>query len=653
MSQTVVDSNVFEVLRILLKERTVSASGLASSLSISEKAVRLRVNLAKDFLQEQGLGTIEKKPRIGMMLVADANQIRQMENLLSETPVISLCGHNRVNMVICRLFLLSQGQALTTRQLADSLYLSSPTVLKAVREAREYLESTGLRVINEHGRGFYLEGPENEYRTAFAEFIQNRLPEQESKEFLQQYFYGLDLNGIMNAIQRIQQEWNCKLSSASFQNALILCGLACRRQGLKTKLYIPQEDARLLTQYSEYLFAAEILKSVSALTGIEFPEEEIIFLAIRIICFGFVKPSDKQPVWQSIEQYDATLAEFVDELVDTLSQILEKDLSMDKQFRESLAYHLRSAVFRLRHGDQQKNTLLPYIRQEYRQLFKVSWYLSLLFEKHFGIQITEDELGYVVLLIQAALERKRSSCTVAVIADFSRSYASLVCQRLRKYLPEITTIHVVSRYDSTDPDCRDADFILSRAPIHQKDSRIIMIGNLLEDQYMTELMERIRQARLERQTSACRFSPICHPLFHPELIFTKVKIDTKERLLQHMCREMEQLGFVKSGFYESVMQRENLVSTYIGDNVSLPHGNPEFVNQSIVAIAVLDHPVSWDGESESGVVVLLGMKLSTREDKKRAQVFYKELVALLEQKDELDKLKQMDSAFDLYTNLIK
>lgn len=60
MSQTVVDSNVFEVLRILLKERTVSASGLASSLSISEKAVRLRVNLAKDFLQEQGLGTIEK-----------------------------------------------------------------------------------------------------------------------------------------------------------------------------------------------------------------------------------------------------------------------------------------------------------------------------------------------------------------------------------------------------------------------------------------------------------------------------------------------------------------------------------------------------------------------------------------------------------------
>ena len=236
MSQTVVDSNVFEVLRILLKERTVSASGLASSLSISEKAVRLRVNLAKDFLQEQGLGTIEKKPRIGMTLVADANQIRQMENLLSETPVISLCGHNRVNMVICRLFLLSQGQALTTRQLADSLYLSSPTVLKAVREAREYLESTGLRVINEHGRGFYLEGPENEYRTAFAEFIQNRLPEQESKEFLQQYFYGLDLNGIMNAIQRIQQEWNCKLSSASFQNALILCGLACRRQGLKTKL---------------------------------------------------------------------------------------------------------------------------------------------------------------------------------------------------------------------------------------------------------------------------------------------------------------------------------------------------------------------------------------------------------------------------------
>ncbi|WP_276812926.1 BglG family transcription antiterminator [Faecalibaculum rodentium] len=653
MSQTTLDSNVNELLRILLREQTASASSLASSLGISEKAVRLRIRMAEEFLQTNNLGSIEKRPRVGMTLNADSEQLQRLKHYLNNVPVSVSPGSNRVNEVIARLFLLGKGQTITTRQLSDSLYLSSPTILKTVREARQLLEPLGLQIINEHGRGLYLEGPENEYRTALAEFVQNRLASDEAETFLKKYFYGLDLDGILHVIQRIQQEWNCQLSTASFQNALILCGLACRRQGLKTKLYIPQEDVRILEQYSEYMFAAEILKAVSTLTGIQFTKEEVSFLAIRIICFGFVKPSDKQPVWKSIDQYDQTLAKFVDDLVENLSQILEKDLASDSQFRESLAYHLRSAIFRLRHGDQQKNSLLPYIKQEYHQLFKVSWYLSLLFEKYFAIQITEDELGYVVLLIQAALERRRSSCTVAVVADFSRSYASLITQRLRKYMPEITAIHIVSRYDPMDPDCRQADFILSRISIEQKDPRIIMIGNLLEDRYMTELMERLRQARLGRRVRTHRFSPICHPLFHPELTFVSVKASTKEEVLHEMCEVMEKQGFVKPGFYESVMQRENLVSTYIGDGVSLPHGNPEFVNQSKVAIAVLDHPVLWDHEEKSQFVVLLGMKLSTPEDKERAQVFYKELIALLEQKDELKKLKELESAFDLYTNLIR
>ena len=52
-------------------------------------------------------------------------------------------------------------------------------------------------------------------------------------------------------------------------------------------------------------------------------------------------------------------------------------------------------------------------------------------------------------------------------------------------------------------------------------------------------------------------------------------------------------------------------------------------------------------------MILLGMKLSTREDKERAQVFYKELIALLEQKEELARFRRMNSAFDMYTCLIQ
>ena len=72
MSLTAVDSSVYDLLKILIREQTASASGLASSLGISEKAVRNRVQQAEQFLKENSLGTIEKRPRVGMTLNADS-----------------------------------------------------------------------------------------------------------------------------------------------------------------------------------------------------------------------------------------------------------------------------------------------------------------------------------------------------------------------------------------------------------------------------------------------------------------------------------------------------------------------------------------------------------------------------------------------------
>ena len=646
MSQTPLDSTVRELLKLLTRQDTVTAAGLAQKLHISEKAVRNRLAAAQEYLDENDLGTIVKKPRISISLEAKSEQIRQLELLLEKMPGRS----DRVTLVLEELFLLGKGQTLTTRYLSDKLYLSGPTVLKTVKEAEKSLARHNVRIINEHGKGFYLAAHENDYRTAFVDFVQNHPDPEERNAFVQRCFYGLDLKAIDRVIQDVQRAWNCRFAAPSFQNVSILCALACQRS--QQQLYIPQGDARLLESYSEFAFAGEILKSLSRLFQIRFSEEEVSFLTIQIMCFGFAS-GGRLSAGETIEKYDQTLLQFVDELADTASDYLETDLRNDKGLKESLAYHLRSAVFRLRHGDEQTNPLLPYIKSEYSQLFRFSWFAGMLFEKYFAVQMTEDELGYVVLLIQAALERSRTTCSVAVVADFSRSYASLVLQRIKKYLPEVTNIHIISRYDLSDPVCKSADFILSRQPIEAKDVRIIPIGNLLEDRYMTELVTRIHTLRQHNPTPSSSFSPICQPLFSPDLVKTGLEAATKEEVLQMLAEEMEKQGFVKKGFYESVMKREELVSTSVGNGIAIPHGNPDFVNQSRVAFAVLKKPVTWDNTESVWLVVLLGMKMAGHEEVKRAQIFYKELISLLEQPESLARLQGADSAMTLYQYLIQ
>ena len=646
MSQTNLENTVHELLKTLLKQPTVTAASLAKELRISEKAVRNRIPAAEEFLEENGLGTIVKKPRIGMSLAATPEQMRQLELLLEKTPTAT----ERVTFVLEELFLQSEGQKLTTRDLCDKLYLSGPTVLKTVKEAEKLLSAHDVRIINEHGKGFYLSGHENDYRAAFMEFVRTQLKGDERKKFLNRCFYGLDLAAIDHVIQDVQRTWNCRFAAPSFENVSILCALACKRS--RHRLYIPQSDARLLESYSEFAFADEILKRLSKTFHITFADEEVSYLTIQIVCFGFVT-TGKLSAGETIEQYDKALLQFVDELVDTASDYLETDLRQDAALKESLAYHIRAAIFRLRHGDGQKNPMLQYIKTEYAQLFRFSWFAGMLFEKYFAVQMTEDELGYVVLLILAALERSRSTCSVAIIADFSRSYASLVLQRIKKYLPEITNVQIISRYDMTDPVCKSADFILSRQPIMARDPRIISIGNLLEDRYMNELIGRIHSMRSHEPASCASFSPICQQLFVPDLIRTSLKARDKEDVLRILSDEMEREGFVKEGFGGSVLRRERLVSTSVGGGVAIPHGDPEYVNQSRVAIAVLKEPVKWDSDGPVSLVVLLGLKMAGQEEVKRAQIFYKELIALLEQPECLERLRKAESPIALYKYLIQ
>ncbi|WP_300965443.1 PRD domain-containing protein, partial [Faecalibaculum rodentium] len=146
-----------------------------------------------------------------------------------------------------------------------------------------------------------------------------------------------------------------------------------------------------------------------------------------------------------------------------MTVILNSPLAADQKLRQSLILHLRSTVFRLRHGQQRNNELLQYIKTEYNSVYTASWIISMLFEKYFDLQITDDELGYIVLLIQSALERRTQEYNAVILADFARSFAELVSQRIMRYIPEIRQIDILSRYETDNPHYRDADLIITRS----------------------------------------------------------------------------------------------------------------------------------------------------------------------------------------------
>ena len=67
-----------------------------------------------------------------------------------------------------------------------------------------------------------------------------------------------------------------------------------------------------------------------------------------------------------------------------------------------------------------------------------------------------------------------------------------------------------------------------------------------------------------------------------------------------LCGELLQgLGAVESGYIDAMWERENIISSYMGEGVALPHGTDasrKNVNFAQLVFVRFSEPVDWDGE---------------------------------------------------------
>ena len=81
--------------------------------------------------------------------------------------------------------------------------------------------------------------------------------------------------------------------------------------------------------------------------------------------------------------------------------------------------------------------MIDFIKKEYKNVFRASWAISILFEEYYGLQITEDEIGYIVLYIQAAIESKKHQYRTVMVSNFNMGHTQLVKEKIKKSVQEI------------------------------------------------------------------------------------------------------------------------------------------------------------------------------------------------------------------------
>lgn len=129
-----------------------------------------------------------------------------------------------------------------------------------------------------------------------------------------------------------------------------------------------------------------------------------------------------------------------------------------------------------------------------------------------------------------------------------------------------------------------------------------------------------------------------------ENIVLNAKLATKEEAIRFTGEVLVKQGYVDESYIEKMLEREQLTSTYMGNNVAIPHGTEdakEAVHQSGIAVIQVPEGVSFGPDQE--VKLLVGIAGKNNEHLE----ILSNIAIVLSDPDNIDQLVQAKSADEI------
>ncbi|MBB5180935.1 PTS system galactitol-specific IIA component [Planomicrobium koreense] len=136
-----------------------------------------------------------------------------------------------------------------------------------------------------------------------------------------------------------------------------------------------------------------------------------------------------------------------------------------------------------------------------------------------------------------------------------------------------------------------------------------------------------------------------------ELVAIDLEVNSKEEVLSILGNQLQEKGFVKEGFIESVLKREQSYPTGLPTEpfgVAIPHTDGDMVHVSKIAFASLKNPVKFFamGSSDVTIEVKVVFMLALKNPADQLEMLQK-LVGLFQEPEMVAKLARTKDINDL------
>jgi activator of the mannose operon, transcriptional antiterminator len=639
-----------QLLKQLLAAHThTSVATLANQLVCSEKTIRNDLKALDEFLSEKYPNiVIERKPSVGVIIRGKETEKQKLLHDLTRLEETNPSQDYRKLQFIK--ILLTEDKPVTMQQLAERFYISKSAIQNDLEEIEQWLQSFGLVLIRKPNLGIKVEGTEQAWRTALSRLVELLVDhsyyifDAKQLKLIEDVLKPYELALIEKEIRKMDEWLEFPLTDQSVISLTVHIAIAIKRIKTGHRIDINANQLQELQMKPEYRLAEQLAKQIEQWVAVKIPDEEIGYITLHLLGarLRYDQTNEKKDIEQLLIKMDNEALQIVKELIHDISLHTDERLREDKELLIGLTIHVHSTLNRLRNGLAVKNPLLKDIKQMYRYPFEIVLSLIPKVEKKANVPIPEDEVAYIVLHIQAALERiqhKIEKIRAVIVCATGSGTSRLIEAKISAAFPklEITAVASIAKLNeiiaATQP-----DLLISTVPLEHRKIPVITVSPLLPKQELDMIEQWVERVSQPRRYEMLR------QLINPSCIFLDISVASRFEAIDYIANELCKRGYVESLYGQSAKERETLSSTYIGGGIAIPHGQIQWINQSIIAVARLSSPIDWDGEQVK-FVLMIAHRLN---DNSQIKKLFQEIALLSEDEQTLKQLSTCKTADEFY-----
>lgn len=566
----------------------ITADVLSKKHNISLRTLKNDIREIKNEIEKYGAHIVSTPSKGYLFVIDDEKLFNQFKKTyLNNDNINNYYDQSQRIKYIQRILISSKNVSPT--KLCDDLFISRSTLATDLRKVKKIFKEYNINILASTTKGIVLKAQEMDIRQCivkenlFAITIDdNRLlaPNQNDNEVLLK---------IKNILLQAFIDSHINVSDHIFQNLVVHIYTSIWR--MRKNNYIEKDAVSLDSSYLHIqTVAQEIMHNICRIFNVNYSIYEANLLAINI--------QGKRELYDN-NYISLDIADFIVEILNKIKKDYNIDLIDDIDLRMDLALHTAPLLSRARFDLQLSNDITYDIKQNHVIAFDLAYAFGYEFQQKYGIKLNEDELSYLAIHFANGLQRKNnsSSLNVLLISSEKKSNCFLIKQKFFQWFGKIKSFDIITPSSIGQLDITKYDALFTTDKNISEKYNIVHVDLFLNES---------NYQKIEFALNGFNGVDSITAKFYKDLFYFK-DFSTKEQVIKFMCQNAINLFDIKEPLYESVLEHEQISTSYFGHSIALLHPVKSITDNTFISVLILKNPIKWD-DNEVKLVLLVSIE---------------------------------------------